>query len=44
MLRVIRSFLIQSAIVMRWLTWPGSFFHELAHQLACYVVPFEIGV
>ena len=42
MLRVIRSFLIQSAIVMRWLTWPGSFFHELAHQLACYVVGHKV--
>ena len=27
---------------MRWLTWPGSFFHELAHQLACYAAGHEV--
>ena len=27
---------------MRFLTWPGSFFHELAHQLACYAVGHEV--
>ena len=38
----VRNLLIQSAIIMRWLTWPGSFFHELAHQLACYVVGHKV--
>ena len=42
MLSAVRSFLIQSALIMRWLTWPGSFFHELAHQLACYVAGHEV--
>lgn len=27
---------------MRWLTWPGSFFHELAHQLACYAMGHKV--
>ena len=27
---------------MRHLTWPGSFFHELAHQLACYAVGHKV--
>ena len=42
MLRFVPAFMVRSAIVMRWLTWPGSFFHELAHQLACYVVGHEV--
>ena len=42
MLRVVPAFMVQSAIVMRWLTWPGSFFHELAHQLACYAVGHKV--
>ena len=42
MLSAVRSFLIQSALIIRWLTWPGSFFHELAHQLACYVAGHEV--
>ena len=33
-----RRFLISTSSFMLLLTWPGSFFHELAHQLACYVV------
>ena len=27
---------------MLFLTWPGSFFHELAHQLACYAVGHKV--
>ena len=27
---------------MRWVTWPGSFFHELAHQLACYAMGHKV--
>ena len=38
----VKSFLVQTAIVMRWFTWPGSFFHELAHQLACYIVGHRV--
>ena len=33
-----RTFPIQISLVMHWVTWTGSFFHELAHRLACYVV------
>ena len=40
--RAIQMVLINSAMVMRWLTWPGSFFHELAHQLACYAVSHNV--
>lgn len=42
LLRTIQRFLIRSSIVMLWLTRPGSFFHELAHQLACYVVGHKV--
>ncbi len=41
-MNAVRSLLIQSAIAMRWLTWPSSFFHELAHQLACYAVGHKV--
>ena len=35
--------MIQTAgIVMHYITIPGSFFHELAHQLACYVVGHKV--
>ena len=42
MLNAIRAFLIWSAIIMRQLTWPGSFFRELAHQLACYAAGHKV--
>ena len=42
LLRFIRRFLIDSSRVMLWLTWPGSFFHELAHQVACYAVGHKV--
>ena len=42
MLQAIQTVLINSAMVMRWLTWPGSLFHELAHQLACYAVGHKV--
>ena len=42
MLSAIRTILIRSAIIMRQLTWPGSFFHELAHQLACYAAGHKV--
>ena len=41
-LRFVREFLISGSRVMLWLTWPGSFFHELAHQLACYCVGHRV--
>ena len=35
--------LIQTAgLVMHFITIPGSFFHELAHQLACYLVGHRV--
>ena len=35
--------LIRSAgLVMHFITIPGSFFHELAHQLACYLVGHRV--
>ena len=35
--------LIQTAgLVMHFITIPGSFFHELAHQLACYLVGHQV--
>ena len=37
-----RRFLISTSSLMLWLTWPGSFFHELAHQLACYIVGHKV--
>ena len=42
MLHTVRNVLIRSSRIMLWLTWPGSFFHELAHQLACYAVDHEV--
>ena len=42
LLRFTQRFLIDSSRVMLWLTWPGSFFHELAHQLACYCVGHRV--
>ena len=42
MLSAIRTILIRPAIIMRQLTWPGSFFHELAHQLACYAAGHKV--
>lgn len=42
LLRAIRRVLIAGSSVMLWLTWPGSFFHELAHQLACYAVGHRV--
>ncbi len=40
--RRVQRFLIRSSSFMLWLTWPGSFFHELAHQLACYAVGHKV--
>ena len=40
--RRVQRFLIRSSSFMLWLTWPGSFFHELAHQLACYTVGHKV--
>ena len=42
MLSAIRTFLIRAAIIMSQLTRPGSFFHELAHQLACYAAGHKV--
>ena len=38
----VRRLFILGAIFMRHLTWPGSFFHELAHQLACYAAGHKV--
>ena len=37
-----RKALYRAAATMLLLTWPGSFFHELAHQLACYLVGHKV--
>lgn len=31
-----------TGVVMHFITIPGSFFHELAHQLACYLVGHRV--
>ena len=38
----VRRFLFRSSRFMLWITRPGSFFHELAHQLACYAVGHQV--
>ena len=38
----IRQVIWTAGLVMHYITIPGSFFHELAHQLACYVVGHRV--
>ena len=38
----ISQFIWFVGVVMHFITIPGSFFHELAHQLACYVVGHRV--
>ena len=40
--RFIRWLIRAVGLVMHVITMPGSFFHELAHQLACYVVGHRV--
>ena len=41
-LRFIRLLIQTAGMVMHYVTIPGSFFHELAHQLACYMVGHRV--
>ena len=41
-LHVIRAIIQTAGLVMHFITIPGSFFHELAHQLACYLVGHRV--
>ena len=38
----IRLFIQTAGLVMHFITIPGSIFHELAHQLACYLVGHQV--
>ena len=38
----IRQAIWTAGVAMHFITIPGSFFHELAHQLACYVVGHRV--
>ena len=40
--RLIRRLIWTTGLVMHYITIPGSFFHELAHQLACYLVGHRV--
>ena len=40
--RLIRTIIWTAGLVMHYVTIPGSFFHELAHQLACYLVGHRV--
>lgn len=39
---LIRLLIHTAGLVMHFITIPGSFFHELAHQLACYLVGHRV--
>ena len=39
---IIRQMIWTAGMVMHYITIPGSFFHELAHQLACYLVGHQV--
>ena len=39
---IIRAIIQTAGLVMHFITIPGSFFHELAHQLACYLVGHRV--
>ena len=41
-LRFIRWLIRTAGLLMHFITIPGSFFHELAHQLACYLVGHRV--
>lgn len=38
----LRRLIWTAGLVMHFITIPGSFFHELAHQLACYLVGHRV--
>lgn len=38
----VRRLIWTAGLVMHFITIPGSFFHELAHQLACYLVGHRV--
>ena len=40
--RLLRLLVWAAGMVMHFITIPGSFFHELAHQLACYLVGHRV--
>ena len=40
--RFIHTVIWTAGLVMHYVTIPGSFFHELAHQLACYLVGHRV--
>lgn len=40
--RLIRRLIWTAGLVMHFITIPGSFFHELAHQLACCLVGHRV--
>ncbi len=39
---LIRQVIWTAGLAMHYITIPGSFFHELAHQLACYLVGHRV--
>ena len=40
--RLVRRLVRTAGLAMHFITIPGSFFHELAHQLACYIVGHKV--
>ena len=40
--RLVRQLVRTTGLAMHIITIPGSFFHELAHQLACYIVGHKV--
>ena len=40
--RLVRGLVRSAGLAMHIITIPGSFFHELAHQLACYMVGHKV--
>ena len=40
--RLLRRLVRATGLAMHIITIPGSFFHELAHQLACYIVGHKV--
>ena len=40
--RLVRQLVRAAGLAMHIITIPGSFFHELAHQLACYIVGHKV--
>ena len=40
--RLVRRLVRTAGLAMHIITIPGSFFHELAHQLACYMVGHKV--